>query len=146
MPHIRAVLDYQTPTEREVWLEITDYSIDPKTSYLTLFRVHYSDGTVKDLHLFRRDTSLLDVAVGIFGGLTTLRSAKGLLQDLNKAAGKSGWHGKAGAAGMVFGSASMLYEFLKSQPFRQEGYYDGSGNLFLGRTINTKNAKDYDPD
>lgn len=145
MPYIRAVLDWQTPQQREVWLRITEHQIDYTTGYLTLFRLHFTDGSSKDYHLYRRDISLFDVATTIFSAMTTLRSAKGLLEDLNKSAGKLNWKGKASVAGLAIGSAALLYEFFQSRPFQQEGYYDGAGNLFLGRTINTRDANDYDP-
>ncbi len=144
MASIRAVLDWRLPTEREVWLRITDHATDDD-GYLSLFRLHFTDGTVKDYHLYRRGVSLLDVATSLFGGATSLRSAKGLLEEMNKVAGKEEWNRKAGTTGLVIGSAALLYEFLKTRPFRQEGYYDGEGNLFLDRTIHTRNASDYDP-
>jgi hypothetical protein len=146
MPAIRVLYDKGKSTEREGWLYIWDVQTD-KDGYLQMFRVQHDNGTVVNLHSFRHHVpSLMELAVAVFGGGTSLRSAKGLMEDFNRRAGKEKWHGAAGAAGVVLGSVALLYSFLKSRPFDTEGYYDGEGNLWLPRLIYSKNADDYDPD
>lgn len=145
MPYIHLRYNKGKPNEYRVWTRITDHDIDKKTGDLVLFRLTYDDGTVKDCHLYRNEFHLADVAASIFLGQSSLRSAKGLMQDYNKLAGKEQWHGKAGMVGMAIGSAVLLHMYLKSKPFRQEGYYDSSGNMVLPGTINTRNTDIYDP-
>jgi hypothetical protein len=87
----------------------------------------------------------MELAFGLFGAGTQVRSAKGLLEDISKLARKEKWVGKAGAVGIAFASAAILYEFLQTRPFDREGYYKGDGSLLLGRKIHTRNRNDYDP-
>ncbi len=49
------------------------------------------------VHLVRHDVPLMELAFGLFGAGTQVRSAKGLLEDLSKLARKEKWVGKAGA-------------------------------------------------
>jgi nicotinic acid phosphoribosyltransferase len=153
MPAIRIIWNVKDPKTgqivpgKEEWLRIFDERMD-KDGYLQLFTIIEAvDGkdVPRAVHLVRHDVSMLGLAADIFGMGTTLRSAKGLMEDLAKLAKKEKWAGRAGAVGMAFASAAMLQEFLESRPFDKEGYYKSDGTLFLGRKIHSKTRGDYDP-
>jgi hypothetical protein len=131
-------------SQREAWVRIYDQHLD-NDGYLQFFTILDEDGTPTAMHLVRHDISLMDFAFGLFSMGTQLRSARGLMQDLAKQAREEKWVGKAGAVGIAFGSAAILYEFLKTRRFDKEGYYRADGTLFLGRKIHSRNSKDYDP-
>lgn len=144
MPSIRTRQDVGKPTEREVWLPIQDPKVD-SDGYLAIFSVVGSDGSVKNYHVYRRNLSLVDLATTIFGAATSLRSAKGLLEELAVVAKRERWSKSAGIGGMAFGSASLLHEYLKTRPFQKEGYYDSAGTLVRDKLIHTKDGHEYKP-
>lgn len=141
MPAIRIAY---SGSQREEWVRIHDHHLDDD-GYLQFFTIIEADDTPTAMHLVRHDIPLMGLAVGLFGAATSIRSAKGLLEDFAKFARKEeGFVKRAGIAGATFGSAALLYEFLRTRPFNKEGYYRADGTLFLGRKIHSKNSKDYD--
>ena len=134
-----------TPNESSQWVRIDHQGID-ENGYLVVFQMRFSDGPC-DLHLHRHaHPHLADLAFGLFGAATSLRSAKGLLEDFAKAARQEKWKGFAAGAGITFASAAMLHEYLKTRPFEKEGYYNSDGRLIIQSVINTKDLKKYDPE
>jgi hypothetical protein len=124
-------------------LRIYDAHVD-KDGYLQLFTVLENEEP-RAIHLIRHDIPLMETAFSIFGVATSIRSARGLMEELATLARKQKWVGRAGAVGIAFASAGALYEFLQTRPFDKEGYYYANGGLFLGRKIHTGNSEDYAP-
>ena len=137
MPSIRT-------STNDKWMPIHSQHVG-KDGHLQFFIVDWSDGT-ETYHLVRHDAQFwFELATAIFTTGTNLPSAMGLLQDFNKRAGKEGWHGRAGAVGLGFGSAIALAEWLKTKPYKREGYYDSSGEFQFSTLINIRDRNHYMP-
>lgn len=144
MPKIRITPVDRTTGKRageDYALQVYDVHLD-KDGYLEFFTI-LENNEPKSVHLIRHDVPLMTAAFSLFSVGTTLRSAKGLLEDLAAFARKEKWVGRAGAVGVAFASAGVLYEYLQTRPFDKEGYYHADGTLFLGRKIHSKNDGDY---
>ena len=145
MAVIRLVLDKGLRTEKEGGVFVTDVQMD-SDGYLQFFRIDDPFLGTKNLHSFRRHkTSLADLSINLLGAATSLRSAKGLLEDFAKIADRAHLKPIAGKAGLVFGSVALLHKFLQTRPFDVEGYYESNGQLWLPRLIHSANTNDYAP-
>lgn len=133
MPYIRITSNTGKAGKATEWMPISDVSISDD-GYLQMFTITKND-TIYHVHLVRHDPIFWSgLGVAIFNGATSLRSAKGLLEEFRKDAGK---------IGIALGSAALISSWMKNKPYRDEGYYNFDGKKMLDRVINTKNTQDY---
>ena len=138
-------------TGNEEWIPIDDEVFD-EDGYLQFFGIEMPNGKYHNVHLVRHRYPLSDLAVQLFSAATSLRSAKGLLEELEAIAARSNWYNAksypgvakhAGKAGLVLGSAALLHSFLETRPFDAEGYYNAEGKKIVSPPIHKNDRNEY---
>ena len=154
MPKFRLIAQDQYGQNVENICEVYDQIIDEQ-DYLQIFTYYGPvSGKKFHVHLVRHSSSIKDTAAAVFNGMTSIRSAKGLLEDLEEYAREMKWYDAskytsfeqhAGKVGAIIGSVALLHKFLHDHAFSKQGYYNGRGQLVIPYVINTNDNTMYAP-